>query len=182
MGFYSWLTADTQESVSNSYSERGARPVYLLQPDAQPILEPEYEGYGTFGDTSAYAWLARQNLPTAELEGLSDSELYAIGVTLDMGKYYRDVATGQLLTVFHEIPQPVQRLYGLKLRHLGVNYAAPLAGFGGKSVNDLVAAKLWEEIALPRPKREIKLSFDVAASYAALPASQSCPDQGYFYE
>lgn len=182
MGFYSWLTADTKESISVAASERGARPVYLLQPEAAPILEEQYEGYGAFGNTSAYAWLARNNVPAEDLEGLGEPELYGIGVTLDLGKYYKDRATGAQFTVFHEMAPQVQKLYGLKLRHLAITYGVPLAEFGGKTPNDLIADGSWETIELPRPKRPIKLSFDANARYEALPRSESCPDQGYFYE
>lgn len=63
MGFFSWLTSDTHESISNSFSSRGALPVYLVTPDNEHIFEPEYEGYGVFGGFDAYALLAKWNAP-----------------------------------------------------------------------------------------------------------------------
>ena len=33
MGFFSWKTSDTNKSISNKYSDRGALPVYLYCPD-----------------------------------------------------------------------------------------------------------------------------------------------------
>lgn len=63
MGFFSWKTSDTQKSISNVYSCRGALPVYLITPDNEKIFEPEYEGYGVFGGHDAYALLAKWNCP-----------------------------------------------------------------------------------------------------------------------
>lgn len=63
MGFFSWLTSDTHESISNKYSNRGALPVYLYCPDGTKIYEPDYDGYGRFGGHDAYALLAQWNCP-----------------------------------------------------------------------------------------------------------------------
>lgn len=63
MGFFSWLTSDNQESISNRFSNRGALPVYLVTPDNEHIFEPNYEGYGVFGGFDAYALLAKWNAP-----------------------------------------------------------------------------------------------------------------------
>lgn len=63
MGYFSWKTSDTHKSVSNCDSVRGALPVYLLQPDGEPIFEDCYEGYGVFGGHDVYALVARWNVP-----------------------------------------------------------------------------------------------------------------------
>lgn len=64
MGFFSWRTADTQESIANDYVSHPntGKKVYLLQPNnMQPIESTGYEGYGVFGGVDAYAWLAKMN-------------------------------------------------------------------------------------------------------------------------
>ena len=64
MGFFSWNTADTNESIANIHSghPNADRTVYLLQPDGKaPIEETVYDGYGIFGNVDAYAWLAEMN-------------------------------------------------------------------------------------------------------------------------
>lgn len=62
MGMFSWLTADTQESISNTYSTRGAQTVYMLRPhEVPPLQEDNYEGYGVFGGMDAYVWLYQMN-------------------------------------------------------------------------------------------------------------------------
>ena len=61
MGFFSWKTSDTDESISNASSERGALPCYLLIPKefgGGSIYEDKYEGYGMFGGRDAYALVA----------------------------------------------------------------------------------------------------------------------------
>lgn len=63
MGFFSWKTSDTKESISNKYSDKGALPVYLLCPDGTKLFENNYEGYGVFAGQDAYALLARWNVP-----------------------------------------------------------------------------------------------------------------------
>ena len=65
MGFFSWNTGDTKESIPNVYQNRKeVKPVYFLQPGGRPpVREVAYGGYGVFGGVDAYAWLARMNMP-----------------------------------------------------------------------------------------------------------------------
>ncbi len=94
MGFFSWKTADSQESIMNAYTDQ-CRPVYLLQPDGQPpILEPAYQGYGDFGGVNAYVWLAEHNLDESAREGWSVEMLSQYGILLDTGTYCVDQETG----------------------------------------------------------------------------------------
>lgn len=65
MGFFSWKTADTGESIANVHAghQNSWKTVYLLQPDGKPPIAAEggYLGYGDFGDVDAYEWLADAN-------------------------------------------------------------------------------------------------------------------------
>lgn len=62
MGFFSWKTADTKESIANVHAQPNQRPVYLLQPKGcEPIKCSVYDGYGVFGGIDAYEWLATMN-------------------------------------------------------------------------------------------------------------------------
>lgn len=61
MGFFSWMTADTGESISNLYSHKGPLPVKMLMPDGTVYEEPEYEGYGEFGGVDIYDAIAMIN-------------------------------------------------------------------------------------------------------------------------
>lgn len=80
MGFFSWKTSDTNKSISNVYSTRGALPVYLITPKNEKIFESSYEGYGDFGGYDAYALLANWNAPN-ECNGDSDHDR-EIGIRL----------------------------------------------------------------------------------------------------
>lgn len=85
MGFNSFLTADTRESIRNRYVE-GCRTVYMLQPGGEPAVKEEaYEGYGEFGGVDAYLWLARRNLPGEVLERFDsdDERLRSFGCEME---------------------------------------------------------------------------------------------------
>ena len=89
MGFFSWKTSDTEESISNVYSERGTFPVYVLFPDGTVLKETDYEGYGVFGGRDIYALLAQWNsIEIFDEEGnlLSDEELRFVGIKLAFGE------------------------------------------------------------------------------------------------
>lgn len=123
MGMFSFLTADTDESISNVHSERGARTVYLLQPNGKkPIKESRYDGYGGFGPYDCFIWLVEMN---AEAINVNASALS------------------------HD-----------QKRDLGI---------------DLFFSRA-SECVYP-----LKFSFNENAVYEQLEASESCPDQGFFY-
>ena len=49
MGFFSWNTCDTDESIANNCSTRPTFTVHMITPDGQVFTEEDYEGYGEFG-------------------------------------------------------------------------------------------------------------------------------------
>lgn len=61
MGFFSWKTQDTNKSISNCYSSRGALPVYMVDDKGNFWHEPDYEGYGVFAGKDYYVLLAEMN-------------------------------------------------------------------------------------------------------------------------
>ena len=73
MGFFSWKTADTKESIPSCHSSRETFEVTLLAPDGRKWTEDYYEGYGVFGGKDVYELLA-------ELHG---QEGRGAGITLD---------------------------------------------------------------------------------------------------
>jgi len=183
MGFYSWLTADTKESIANAHTDR-CRTVYLIQPDGKPAIEETaYDGYGRFGGTSAYTWLAKSNYTHEELvatlgEGYDDEELYSLGVSLELGTYYEDKEGNKWS--FGNKP-----LYGLK--GFEGDYGTPQPKYNDQTPNELLESGEWVE----RPLRDLdnsgkefmplKFSFNKDAVYEDLPFSRNCPNQGFFY-
>jgi hypothetical protein len=61
MGFFSWMTCDTGESIPSHYSDRATFPVAMITPDGRAFREPNYEGYGVFGGKDFYELLAELN-------------------------------------------------------------------------------------------------------------------------
>jgi len=76
MGFFSWKTADTKESIGNTSSTNSHSKkhgyIYLLQPNAPAICEVSYEGYGVFAGVHAYCWLGSKNITEPQFMRLID--------------------------------------------------------------------------------------------------------------
>ena len=77
MGFFSWKTQDTNESISNALSSRGPLDCKMVCPvTGQEYPERAYEGYGSFNGTDFYELLAVIN-------GLeNESDLRGVGIAL----------------------------------------------------------------------------------------------------
>lgn len=175
MGFFSWKTADTKKSIWNIYSGRKVRTTYLLQPGGkEPIEEQAYEGYGDFGGVDAFVWLARNNIPEENLAGKSEDEIRSAGIMLESG-YYVYTVDGTKHQIFHrgcDIIDP-------EIKNHPYTYEQPLEYFGGKTANELVAEGLLVRVEFDI-KFPLKFSFSKTAVYEDLPASEDCPNQGYF--
>ena len=61
MGFFSWNTCDTGESIANAYSNRPTFTVHMIAPDGRVFTEEDYQGYGEFGGKDFYELLAELN-------------------------------------------------------------------------------------------------------------------------
>ena len=61
MGFFSWITQDTNESIANSSSYRSTFTVYMTDDKGNKWKEDNYEGYGVFGGKDYYELLAEMN-------------------------------------------------------------------------------------------------------------------------
>ena len=74
MGCFSYITADTERSISIRYSVSGTFPVAVLIPEefgGGAIIENYYEGYGEFGGYDIFEMIAtwnRKYLTTDNLE------------------------------------------------------------------------------------------------------------------
>lgn len=61
MGFFSWNTCDTGESIANNCSDRATFEVHMITPDGRVFTEKDYEGYGIFGGKDFYDLLCELN-------------------------------------------------------------------------------------------------------------------------
>lgn len=82
MGFCSWKTQDTNESISNVFSTRGPLGCKMVCPvTGREYPEREYEGYGSFNGVDFYQLLAQIN----GLENESDPR--GVGIALFFQHY-----------------------------------------------------------------------------------------------
>lgn len=176
MGFFSWNTSDTQESIMNIHSGL-CKTVYMLQPNGLPnIKEVSYEGYGDFGGIDAYDWIADKNikediLNKAQKLGI---EKRLLGIYID-SKYYLDTRSNKkysymLSELFDDLnPFPNNGNYG--------------SDCDGVEINKLIKDGIW--VAKPLSdflgeiKYPLKFSFDENAKYENLPAANIAENQGF---
>ena len=69
MGFFSWITQDTERSICNKYSTKATFTVYLLDDKGNFWEESDYDGYGVFGGKDYYELLAEMNGITSDKTG-----------------------------------------------------------------------------------------------------------------
>lgn len=175
MGYFSWLTSDTEESIMNNRTNK-CRTVYMLQPDGKPpIVETDYEGYGDFGGVDAYIWVGQHNLPPERLQGLANEQIRNAGLAYLLGHYYRDTTTGQKFAIFHHGPNIIDP----NIRHHAIRYDQPVPGYDGRTIAELKDAGLVE-VRTFDVKYPLKFSFNPNAVYEDLPPAKDCPRQGYF--
>ena len=75
MGFYSFKTSDTKESVSNAYSSKGALSVKMIDDKGNEYIEKNYQGYGVFDNKDYYELVAEMNPNlTLDMDNLSDKD------------------------------------------------------------------------------------------------------------
>ena len=70
MGFFSWKTLDTHESIANSFSNKPTFRVWLMDNNGNCWREDNYNGYGVFGGKDYYELLAEMNGKTTRDEGI----------------------------------------------------------------------------------------------------------------
>ncbi|MEE8428312.1 MAG: hypothetical protein V3S33_02260 [Gammaproteobacteria bacterium] len=196
MGFFSWKTADTGESIANAYADHpnAGRTVYLLQPGDEPLSQSSfitqhpgdngvmsgYEGYGMFGGVDAYVWLAQHN-DNLELKLEDKDELRSMGIELTFGKYYIDTQTKEMWA-YGAHTEILRSKVDIKSFPGGFETVIPEIGL---KPNELIACHRFQERPstdfLGKVKAPLKFSFNQRANYRELPASKNCPEQGYWY-
>jgi len=61
MGFFSWITQDTEQSIANIYSLRKPIKVVMADDKGNKWEEANYEGYGIFGGKDYYELVSEMN-------------------------------------------------------------------------------------------------------------------------
>lgn len=181
MGYFSWLTADTKQSIRVNKEKE----VYLLQPNGQlPIKENYYNGFGDFGGIDAFDWLAENNLPEQYLEKAkkliqenqnnTNYELRLLGISLDCGVFYLDEITGK---------KYCYNPFTAALFNFTPFLSYDMVLFNGKTVNQLIISKKLKSFPVSTMinglKYPLKFSYNENATYELLSASETCPKQGF---
>lgn len=151
MGFFSWLTSDTQRSISNVHSNRGVFTVHMVTECGQIFTENAYQGYGEFNGVDIFALIAKLqgHVGTVEVETRKDfgdewQEYYAPG---EDNEELRDIFFKDLCKDDSDLEILAEQ--GLKVPKLVENLPSV----------DVNWQEWWNN--LPYPKR--------------------CPEQGFFY-
>lgn len=71
MGFFSWKTHDTNESIPNIYSQEETFTVYMIDNAGNVWKESNYEGYGIIGGKDYYELVAEMNGKKTRYEGIN---------------------------------------------------------------------------------------------------------------
>ena len=61
MGVFSWITQDTNKSISNAFSSRGTFKVIMTDDKGNQYIEKNYEGYGSFGGMDYHVLVDKMN-------------------------------------------------------------------------------------------------------------------------
>ncbi|MCO4319975.1 hypothetical protein [Aliidiomarina quisquiliarum] len=182
MGFFSKLTADTNESIPSSAVAQH-KPVYLIQPNGKPpVREDSYEGFGVIGGVNWFVWLAKENAEklNLDLDALSDDDLFHIGIGIDCGYVKKDRKTDEYWVIFH---RHEQAMGSVDVNVFRGTYSDVIPELGA-SANELVESGRFISVPIAEVTPDlfsIKLSHNPDAIYEDLPASKDCPFQGFFY-
>jgi len=193
MGFFSWMTSPMpgkeSESIPNAHSSRGVRPVYLLQPHGQaPIVEYAYDGYGVFDTVDAFVWLAQNNIRPELTSKMDFDTLRNAGISIDNPpRMYQDKEGNRY--AFSGSWYGSNSYPGHEQILTFRNYME-VSPFDGMDYNAAIEQGVLTRIPLEVVLSEVgtgtfyplKFSFNPEAQYDSLPASESDPEQGYFYD
>jgi len=181
MGFSSYKTSDTGESIANSYSSRPTFTVHMITEDGQVFTENEYEGYQDFGGKNTHVLIGELNGLTAE-EGNGNSAEENLRLKV-------------LNLIYETIITCGERSYSNKKDFF--NWETPLEAEGGKTPNQLVEMGWKQEypygygnftacakagLKMPKFVETLPSKKNWKQEWDKLPYPEDCEAQGYFYD
>lgn len=164
MGFFSWITNDTDKSIANVHSGKKTFKVVMTDDKGNKWIEDSYDGYGKFGGKDYYQLLAEMNRPEL-CTGDVDKDR-SIGIRLEFG------------------------VSGIKHKESGKMYMAQDVDFfhwdsdilpHGLSANDSIDSGDWNHVTIKED--DIKFPSLTESPNHVWDGEQplSCPEQGFFY-
>ena len=179
MGFFSWITSDTDRSIANNSSTRNTFAVHMVTEDGQVFSENDYEGYGVFGGKDFYVLAAELNGYIGEddekTRDMFFNKIWRRGIEKDGKRIYHSwVGEG-----FMRYDDPIPELDGLCANELvekhGWKHFDPFA-------NGDTDGFVNEGFKMPKLVEELPIEgTDWKAWWDSLPYPESCPEQGFFY-
>ena len=179
MGFFSWITSDTDRSIANNSSTRNTFAVHMVTEDGQVFSENDYEGYGVFGGKDFYVLAAELNGYIGEddekTRDMFFNKIWRRGIEKDGKRIYHSwVGEG-----FMRYDDPIPELDGLCANELvekhGWKHFDP---FANGDTENFVS----EGFKMPKLVEELPIEgTDWKAWWDSLPYPESCPEQGFFY-
>ena len=171
MGFFSFKTSDTKQSIPNIHSGRSTFTVHMITEDGRVFTENEYDGYGRFGGKDIYELIAELN----NLPGKNIDEKRSAAI--------------DLLYETHIIKGDCSYKQGTDFSH----WEMPLPSEGGKTPKQLTKDEGWKifypngygdfnkaaQNGIKLPKL-VRLESSLGKFYE-FPYPEDCPDQGFFY-
>lgn len=173
MGFFSWLTSDTNKSIANNYSTRSTFTVHMITAGGQIFTENDYDGYGEFGGKDIYVLIAEMNGHVGdtdeETRTLFFDKIWIRGITNGDKSYsYKQH--------FNNYDEPLETENGLTPNQL-------LSDYGWTSFGESGEFEDWAKQGLRMPKlvEHLPSIQDWTAAWDKLPYPKSCRQQGFFY-
>lgn len=173
MGFFSWVTSDTNESIPNTHSCRKTFPVYVLIPTefgGGMIEEPSYEGYGDFGGRDIYDLVADWNRASIDADAL---------IRPDRGDYardqYGDVAYDRAMERHRRNCSMFADFAG------GADDASMISKYGEDFRRTIGLLISFSDTYAAPVKFSIKIVKNPVLAYEGVSPSKICPFQGYFF-
>lgn len=205
MGYSSWKTADTNQSIGNVSSDRphaDTGPIYLLQPHGRPpIKEMEYEGYGVFGGVDTFVWLTIHNVTDEQLKSII-SDIFPLRMPMEELRealLYNQKPDFFNTTKWDNMEEAVRTYsiykFGKNQLHapdtgeqiircqngIPFSWEEPIPKYGNKTLNQLNGENFFIRKDVD-PEYPLKFSFNPSAVYEDLSESDRCEMQGYFFE
>jgi hypothetical protein len=157
MGFFSWITQDTDRSITNIHSGEGTFPVFMQDNKGGIWTEINYDGYGIFGGKDFYELVAEMNghIPNRDI-GI---KIY-FGISGIMHRDTNDILLGQGINFFNWQDTKI---------------------LNDKSANELLELPEWDNIRVQYDRAIFPcISEYIDYKWKQYERPEDCPNQGFF--
>lgn len=177
MGFFSFVTSDTNKSIANVYSTKKTFKVNVITRDRQIFTESNYDGYGTFDGQDIYSLIGNLN----GINGHTDEVRNKVFSDLLNGGITNGKVTYKYRVDFDNWESPIEaenNLNANQLRQNGFSAIFPRFEFSEFAKAGINVPKIVQKL----PKNYKQMTDDEWQNYFDnLPHTNGCKAQGFFY-